>query len=301
MHMTVLGCRAGMPADGQPSSGYLVDSTSTRVLLDCGPGVALSLSAHAAADTLDAVVITHLHLDHCYDLLPIGKSILMTVAEYPDSEKEPQAWAPVTAVPLYVPAGGKAVLDRLSELFPVSTVPLLNRAFELAFDVREYQPGDSFTVAELEVSLHGLRHSAPNCGVRLTDEIGTLAYTGDTGLTAALQSLADEADMLLAEASLTRTDHGPHGHLSAIDAAEAAERAGVGSLVLTHFPSAEPEWLRARAQEAASAFSGAVYVAQPGDTFELSPARVVAGTSAMRAEPASNRSVGHEPIGKALP
>lgn len=90
MELVVLGCQAGMPADGRASSGYLVVTSRCRILLDCGPGVAAALSAHGGAGSLDAVVVTHLHPDHCYDLLPIGIS-------------RRNAAAPL---PLYVPAAG---------------------------------------------------------------------------------------------------------------------------------------------------------------------------------------------------
>ena len=48
MRVTILGCRSGMPADGQPSSGYLVATSRAAVLLDCGPGIATALGAVAA-------------------------------------------------------------------------------------------------------------------------------------------------------------------------------------------------------------------------------------------------------------
>ena len=96
-------------------------------------------------------------------------------------------------------------------------------------------------------------------------------YTGDTGVTPALLSLAANADLLLAEATLLVTDDGPHGHLSATDAARAAQAAGVRALVLTHFPSADPAWLLARRDEAAQAFTGTVHLARPGQTFPIGP------------------------------
>lgn len=36
--LTVVGCRAGMPAPGQPSSGYLLRTSGATLLRDCGPG-----------------------------------------------------------------------------------------------------------------------------------------------------------------------------------------------------------------------------------------------------------------------
>lgn len=271
MHLTILGCRAGMPANGQASSGYLVATDAALVLLDCGPGVAAALSSVTTADQLDGVIISHLHVDHCFDLLPVGKTVLSGKARYPTPGSVPQSWADVDAVPLHVPHGARSTLTQLAELFPVRTAPVLDRVFDLAFDVREYTPGTTFTVGDLRISLHELRHSAPNCGVRIDSPTGSLAYTGDTGLTPGLLSLAADVDLLLAESTLAVTDRGPHGHLSAIDAAQAAQTARAGSLVLTHFPSADPTWLRARGHEAADAFSGPVYLAQPGETFEVRP------------------------------
>ncbi len=262
-----------MPANGQPSSGYLVATDAATVLLDCGPGVATALGAVAAPERLSAVIVTHLHLDHCYDLLPVGKSLLSRAVRYPGPGALPQDGAGIEAVPLHVPRGGRQRLRQLAALFPVPTAPVLDRAFDLAFDVREYSPGARLTVADMRITLHGLLHSSPNCGIRIESAAGCLAYTGDTGVTQGLAALADGADLLLAEATLPVTDHGPHGHLSATDAARVARAAGVRTLVLTHFPSSDADWLRARRDEAARAFAGAVHLASPGMTFEIGSSR----------------------------
>jgi ribonuclease BN (tRNA processing enzyme) len=261
-----------------------VSAGDTTILLDCGPGVATALSAVAAPDELSAVVVSHLHLDHCYDLLPLGKSLLSRALRYPRAGEAPQRWADVDAVPLHVPAGSAAVLERLAALFPVTTAPVLDRTFDLAFDVREYEPGARFTVGDMTISLHELRHSAPNCGIRIESPGGCLAYTGDSGVSPGLLPLAAGADLLLAEATLTATDHGPHGHLSAADAARAARDAGARALLLTHFPSAEPGWLLARRDEAAREFAGDIHLARPGATFEIGQGRAAPRNESTRNE-----------------
>lgn len=162
MQVTVLGCRSGMPADGQASSGYLVETASARVLLDCGPGIATALSAVSDATMLDAIVVSHLHADHCYDLLPVGKSLLSATMRFPGG---PEARADeARAVPLLVPAGARELFDRWAALFPVTTMPLLDKAFERAFDVHEYEPGEVFETGDTTIGLHELRHVEPNCG-----------------------------------------------------------------------------------------------------------------------------------------
>jgi ribonuclease BN (tRNA processing enzyme) len=274
MELTVLGCRAGMPADGQASSGYLVTTPSSRLLLDCGPGVATVLSAVGGATSLDGIVISHLHVDHCYDILPIGKTLLSAHASYPGGPDHTESGVSLddgARVPLYVPAGARAVLDDLAALFPVRSMPLLDKAFEVAFNVHEYQPGDVIQVGDCRVSLHELRHIVPNCGVRLDGPTGSVAYTGDTGATEALIPLAYGVDLLLAEASLEYADAGPHGHLSGADAGRVATAAGAGQLVLTHFASTDPAWTQARREDAARHYAGPIHVAAPGRRFLVRP------------------------------
>ncbi|WP_235497984.1 MBL fold metallo-hydrolase [Frankia sp. R43] len=279
MQLTVLGCRSGMPGAGQCSSSYLVESEKARLLLDCGPGAATALSTITHPDQLDAVVISHLHLDHCYDLLPLGKTLLAGYGQFAElfptlpSLTRRVERAPV---PLYVPAGGRERLTALAALFPVATIPLLDRAFEVAFDVREYAPGDVFEIGDTTVSLHELRHSVPNCGTRIDSGTGSFAYTGDTGVTADLVPFARDVDMLLAEATLELTDTTGHGHLSATDAAAVAAAAGVDQLVLTHFVTADRAWLAARKVDAERVFAGPVHLAAPAARFTTRSPEVLA-------------------------
>lgn len=267
MHLTVLGCRSGMPADGQASSGYLVETGSTRLLLDCGPGIATALSAVSDATALDGVVVSHLHTDHCYDLLPIGKSLLSATLTYPGGPGARCVEA--KRVPLFVPEGAGQLFARWAALFPVTTMPLLDKAFERAFEVREYQPGDRFEIGDATIGLHELRHVLPNCGIRVESRGVTLAYTGDTGMTDAAVKLAADADLLLAEATLSEPDQTDHGHLSGSDAGRIAARAGVRALALTHFASGEQTWLQHLHTAAASEYPGPIRLVRAGERISV--------------------------------
>jgi ribonuclease BN (tRNA processing enzyme) len=271
MQLTVLGCRSGMPSGGQCSSSYLVETDSTRLLLDCGPGAATALSAVTHPRALDGVVISHLHLDHCYDLLPVGKALLNgRIRHQIDFPTLPEAALTHDSqpVPLYVPRGSREKLHALAALFPVTTFPILDKAFEVAFDVREYVPGDTFAVGDCTVSLHELRHVLPNCGTRIESPGGSLAYTGDTGATEALVPFARDVDLLLSEATLELPDASRHGHLSATEAGAVAAEAEVGQLVLTHFVTADAGWLKARKADAERVFDGPVHLAAPAGQFD---------------------------------
>lgn len=267
MQLAVVGARAGMPAPGEPSSGYVVRAGGTAILLDCGPGVAGALPAIAALDDLDAAFISHLHMDHCYDLLPVAKMILAPHVPYPGSQEETGP-GPVR-LPLFAPPGGRSALLALQALFPVVTVPMLDHAIELAFDLTEYDGCTTALVGDCRVVAMPVRHAVPAWGLRVESAAGVLAYTGDTGWSDGLTALADGADLLLCEATRREPDDGPHGHLSATQAGRLARLAGVGELVLTHLTTRQPEWLQDLHADASLAFGGPVHLAAPGLRFDF--------------------------------
>ena len=69
MRVTVIGCSPAWPDPAGAHSGYLVEDTG-RILLDCGPGVLARMREHEGWPLVDAVVVTHFHLDHWGDLVP---------------------------------------------------------------------------------------------------------------------------------------------------------------------------------------------------------------------------------------
>ena len=273
MLLTPLGVLAGMPTAGTGSSGYLVRTAEATVLLDAGPGTALSVSTHIDENPLDAVFISHQHSDHIYDLLPLGKMLLSKRLRRDERTGELAIDESVEAVPLFVPRGALAPLRTLAALFPVTTHPLLDRAFDLAFDVHEYEPGESHTVGDASIRFELLAHVSPNCGIRIEAGGDSLVYTGDTGVTDALPALAAGAGTLLSESTLRETDRSGHGHLTAREAADAAREAGVADLVLTHFSSVDPADHAWHRRSAAEIFSGPISLAQPGVPLTVSSTR----------------------------
>ncbi len=102
MDLTVLGCSGsfGSPAGGA-CSGYLLRSGQTAIWMDCGNGTFANLQHHIPVEDVDAIVISHLHPDHCVDLY--GAHVLLHYG----LEK--------TNVPVYGPAGHEARLGALVE------------------------------------------------------------------------------------------------------------------------------------------------------------------------------------------
>ena len=68
VRLRVIGSSPAWPNPGSAQSGYLVEGAGT-LLLDCGPGVLARLREEGELE-VDAIAITHFHLDHWGDLVP---------------------------------------------------------------------------------------------------------------------------------------------------------------------------------------------------------------------------------------
>jgi ribonuclease BN (tRNA processing enzyme) len=213
--LTVIGSSPAWPNPGGAQSGYLLEGDG-RLLLDCGPGVLGRLRETGRLD-VDAIAITHFHLDHCGDLIPWAWLSAYGPGRNGD---RPELW---------LPPGGIDECHTFSDFWGVPQM------FELAFDLREYEGGRPFETAGFEVEAHRLPHYTMEAyGFRVSADGKTLAYSGDSAPTRELAELARGADLFLCEATLAEDgrDGDPRGHLSASEALAAAD----GPVLLTHRP-----------------------------------------------------------------
>jgi ribonuclease BN (tRNA processing enzyme) len=248
MRLTVLGGCGAWPAAGQACSGYLVEHDGFRLLIDPGYAIVPRLLQFVRADDVDAVLVSHGHPDHCADLNP-----LLRARSLRDDR------APAPALPVYAPP------DALGPVLALDRPGMLGEAI----DVRDFDPGDEFSVGPFGVRSWLLPHWVPNAGLRLEAGGRTLAYTGDSGPSPDLRSLARGADLLLAEASCAReVPAGSARYLSsASQAGHLASKAGAGKLVLTHLiPDTDPD---DSVLAAAEGYAGPIAVASPGLTAEI--------------------------------
>ncbi|HET7046201.1 MAG TPA: MBL fold metallo-hydrolase [Gaiellaceae bacterium] len=225
MKLTVIGCSPAWPNPGGAQSGYLVEAGG-RLLLDCGPGVLAKLRERDGGWPLvDAVVITHWHLDHWGDLVPWVWGTLAGPGR--ESEK----------VTLWLPPEGE---ERLRD-FGVRLG--WEEMWESTFVLREYVEGEPFEAAGMQVRALRLPHyRLRTYGLRVTNGTRSLAYSGDSGPSDRLAELARGADLFLCEATLAHgeLDGEPRGHLAADEACAAFEASGAARLLLTHRPHELP-------------------------------------------------------------
>ena len=255
MRVTVVGCSGSFPGPDSAASCYLVEADDDagrtwRVLLDLGNGALGPLQRLVDLDSLDALLISHLHPDHFMD----------TCGLYVARRYHPNGPVP-GALPVFGPGG---VGGRLVEAYGADAAEGLGETYTL----QEWVDGRSVSIGPLTVTPRLVLHPVEAYGLRVEHGGRVLAYSGDTDTCPALDELAKDADLLLAEASFQEDRDEIRGiHLTGRRAGEAAAAAAAGRLVLTHVPV----WTDGDVvlAEARAAYDGPVELARPLAAYEV--------------------------------
>ena len=215
MYLTILGNNGPFPAPGGACSSYLLESDSgeTKLLIDAGTGSLARLLDIARPETLDAVVLSHLHFDHMSDLLPMQYALQFSARERP--------------LPVFLPRR------------PERVRALLECPYYDLFD------HEDIAVGEMRLRFIPAVHPVEGSCVAVEGDGAKFVFTGDTNLDPALELFADGCDLLLADAGLSRADWTEKKpHLSASHCGALARDVRAGALLLTHLnPLHDPQAL----------------------------------------------------------
>jgi ribonuclease BN (tRNA processing enzyme) len=249
MRLRVLGSSGGYPAPGNPSSGFLLEHGAAKLWIDAGNGTFAELQRIADFTRVDAILLSHVHADHCADIYPLHVAVRYGVGGG-------------FKLPLYAPPGTAEALGGL--LGPTGAEQLAE-----AFDFQTIEAGQGIEVAGVRFSFLRTDHPAHTLAMRAETAEGTLTYSADTGPNVDLAGFAHGSDLLLCEANYQDRRMGVPLHLSARQAAGIARQAGGRELALTHvWPTLDPkDSLREARDEAGEGLP--IRWAGPGETFEI--------------------------------
>lgn len=264
MRITVLGKSPAWQDANGACSGYLVEEGDTSVLLDCGNGVFAKLRRYREYVDVDAVLVSHLHADHFLDLVPFAYALTYA----PRQQPVPVHRWPGTDRParprLLAPPGAGATFRRVTGAWGAEQL------IENAFDLEEYDPARELELGPLRVRFHAVPHFVPAWAIAITstETGGRFTFGADSAPTDELVEFARDSDLLMLEATLPRPERtGMRGHLTPGEAGDHGRRAGVGRLVITHFPDElDEQWVRVEAERG---FGGEVTVAREGDVYTV--------------------------------
>lgn len=250
LDLTVLGCAGSHTGVGRMCSGYLIEAAGKRILLDAGNGSTGNLQREHRVRDLDAIVISHRHVDHCIDL--VGAYYALKFGPSPISEPIPLFGAPEVKEAMTNFMRWDTDMD-VADVYACETVV----------------GGDAVEVGPMRLSFADAVHLTPAISTRVEVDGRSIVYSGDTSGLSELVELARGADLFVCEAAWSgpTEDHPPGMHLTARDAAVIAKEAGVGHLVLTHIIASTDRGLVLT--EAQEVFDGPVDLAEDLATFVL--------------------------------
>jgi ribonuclease Z len=241
--ITILGSANAVAKSDQQNAHLLFETGSRKIMVDCGDHAAASLArAGVEINQVTDLILTHFHADH------VGSLPLVIMDMWLEKRVEP-----LTIYGLEITIEkAKKLLDlfdwqKWANMFPVNFVTVGEAGFPkmIADD-------------EVVVSVLPVLHLIPTIGLRFQFTGGrTVVYSCDTEPCDALNTLADNADILLQEAA------GPgKGHTSPEQAGEIAARCGVKQLVLIHYDARRGKQMLL--SEAQALYGGKVVVAEDG-------------------------------------
>ena len=257
MQLVVLGSGTSVFHPRRAAAGFWLQTDAGSILLDCGADAPHRM-AQENVDwmNLDAIWISHLHLDHCGGLAPF----LFGIKWAQGIEKRSKPLKIVGCV------GIRALLQAIDETHNY-------KLFEQPFDVEIQElegtdePRGFQLLHRLQTETLSTPHRLESLAIRLTDATSaTLVYTSDTGYSQRLADFAHAADLLILECSFNRNKPTAK-HLELADAMRIAKLAEPGQVLLTHLYPLWDEFNLER--EAKKIWDGPVIEARDGLRLEI--------------------------------
>ncbi len=214
-----LGTGDAFAAGGRYQSACLIRGPESSLLLDCGPTALASLKRYAMPiESIDSIVISHLHGDHF-----AGLPFLLLEYLYIQPRSR--------SLGIVGPPGVESTVTLLYNTFYPDTA---SQPHPYAFEFTEAKPDEPFSIGRYRIHPFRVIHQEQplSLGYEIFVDDRKIVYTGDTGWTEALVAHSQNADLLICECSYYETRLATHLDYARI--MENLARFGSKRIVLTH-------------------------------------------------------------------
>ncbi|MCX7966172.1 MAG: ribonuclease Z [Syntrophorhabdaceae bacterium] len=218
MKIKILGTGTSIPTLTRLSSSYLVITKGKHILVDIGPSVVRRLLEFGyAVNDIDAVLLTHFHVDHTADL-----STLLFACNY---GIEPR-YKPLL---LLGGLGLKRFFKTMASIYPW----IKPNYYELILKTLSH--GEYF-YDNILIKTIRVNHNRESIAIKITDR-KSVVFSGDTSFSKNLIKLAHNTDLLIAECSFP--ERVVKGHLNLKSLQKIIEKAKPKKVILSHL---YPDW-----------------------------------------------------------
>ena len=225
MKLTVLGSGTSVPHPRRSSSGYWLETSGGSLLLDCAASVPLRMAQENLDwPALDAIWISHFHLDHCG-----GLAAFLAGTKHAAATKD-------RIKPLSI-FGAKGLKDLIARFEAVNNYGLLEQPFTV--EIIEIETLETFNILPgVEAVAMSTPHTDESHAIHLRDGDSTLIYSADTGFSEPLAAFANKVDLFILESAFFK-DKPIKKHLELAEAIYMIRKAKPKRAMLTHF---YPAW-----------------------------------------------------------
>lgn len=254
----VYGCGSPSSSRSTQTSYELVDGKNS-LHIDLGHGAIFrrclkEKSIETVVDSIQNLLITHCHPDHCFDLTRLYVSWMYT-----------PGFQPQRRVSLYATEETMLGIRRMMDN------TRLEGKFESVYDTHIIEYNKPVYIDDFTVIPKATHHIEGACGIRIETPSGKrIAFTSDTGFHKRLFSVWKDVNFLAIECSFFELNTPFHLHLGQV--AQVAEKINPECLLLVHFyPDMEQKPDREIQSFLQDRFTGDVHIARDGIAIRWNP------------------------------
>ena len=255
MRLTFLGTGSAMPTGERFQTGLLLESADSTLMIDCGSGALHGLAkTQTGYEGVETLLLTHHHLDHVSDLMPLMKARWLAGEE---------------TLTVVGPDGTRDLVEGLLDVHDY----MQDR---LDLTVREIGPAsrdDPHQVAGFDVAAMETRHSMYCLAYRFEapDEPGPITFSGDSEAFTDLVTFADGSAVFVHDCSFPdEVDVSNHPTPESLGQTLAEADAELGRIYLSHLYPHTVGKHEEMLQSLGAYYDGDVRMAQDGLTIDIS-------------------------------